>query len=205
VGIDWEQLAALEGKSTTGDPSPSTLFVRLKDLHATAAQTDSIMKQIKNVLTEDGVAASYVNQVKSAQDSAQQVLSIGAIFNVTAFIMAAVGAIGLLSTLSMSVFERQKEIGVMRSIGAGSGTIASQFLFEGILVGFIAWIIGIPLGYLFGVGLMKALPFGFVKFEYSPVGLVIGLVGMLVIATIASLWPSVSAARKTVSDILRYQ
>ena len=49
--------------------------------------------------------------------------------------MAAVGAIGLLSTLSMSVFERLREIGVMRSIGASSFTVAGQFLTEGMLVG----------------------------------------------------------------------
>jgi putative ABC transport system permease protein len=205
IGMYWESLAALEGRSTTGQPSPNTLYIRLKNTKATAPQVEAILKQITNILLTNGIAANYVNQVKSAEDSAQQVLSIGAIFNMTAFIMAAVGAIGLLSTLSMSVFERQKEIGVMRSIGAGSGTIAGQFLFEGILVGLIAWIIGVPLGYLFGVALMKALPFSFVQFEYSPVGLAIGLVGMLVIATIASLWPSISAARKTVSDILRYQ
>jgi putative ABC transport system permease protein len=177
----------------------------MKNPKVTGAEVDTIMKAITKLLLDHGIAASYVNQVKSAEQSAQQVLSIGAIFNMTAFIMAAVGAIGLLSTLSMSVFERQKEIGVMRSIGAGSGTIAGQFLFEGILVGCIAWLIGLPLSYLFGIGLMKALPFSFIKFEFPIAGLVIGLVGMLVIATIASLWPSISAARKTVSDILRYQ
>jgi len=35
--------------------------------------------------------------------------------------------------------------------------------------------------------------------------MVFGLVGMLAVVTVASLWPSLSAARKTVSDILRYQ
>ncbi len=35
--------------------------------------------------------------------------------------------------------------------------------------------------------------------------MMIGLIGMLVVTTIASLWPSLGAARKTVSDILRYQ
>ena len=205
IGMYWEQLAALEGRSTTGEPSPNTLFIRLKDSKATSAQVEAVLKAIQKNLLDNGIAASYLNQVKSAEVSAQQILSSGAMFNMTSFIMAAVGAIGLLSTLSMSVFERQKEIGVMRSIGAGSGTIAGQFLFEGILVGFIAWLIGVPLSYLFGVGFMKVLPFSFVKFQYPPAVLVIGLVGMLVIATIASLWPSIGAARKTVSDILRYQ
>jgi len=205
IGMYWEQLAALEGRSLSGDPSPSVLFVRLKNPKASSIEVDSIMKAISTVLLENGIASNYINQVKSAEESAQQITSSGAIFNMTALIMAAVGAIGLLSTLSMSVFERQKEIGVMRSIGAGSGTIAAQFLFEGILIGLIAWLIGIPLSYLFGIGLMKSMPFGFITLKFPLAGLAIGLVGMLVIATIASLWPSIGAARKTVSDILRYQ
>jgi putative ABC transport system permease protein len=205
IGMYWEQLAALEGRSTTGESSPSALYVHLKNADATSEEVEEIMKAISKNLLANGIAANYINQVKSAEDSAQQILSLGAIFNMTALIMAAVGAIGLLSTLSMSVFERQKEIGVMRSIGAGSGTIASQFLFEGILVGLIAWLVGVPLSYLLGLMLMKSLPFSFAKFTFPLAGLAIGLVGMLVIATIASLWPSISAARKTVSDILRYQ
>jgi ABC-type antimicrobial peptide transport system permease subunit len=116
-----------------------------------------------------------------------------------------VGAIGLLATLSMAVFERQKEIGVMRSIGAGSVAVAGQFLVEGILVGVIAWVIGVPLSILLAQGLAAALPFGVTDIDYPPISLLIGLAGMIIVATISSLWPSISAARKTVSEILRYQ
>jgi putative ABC transport system permease protein len=124
----------------------------------------------------------------------------------TSVVMAAVGAIGLLTTLSMAVFERQKEIGVMRSIGAGSFTIVSQFEVEGILIGVLAWLVAVPLSYLLAVSLMNALDFGeFIQFHYPIWVLFLGLGGTVAIAFIASLWPSVAAARRTVSDILRYQ
>ncbi len=119
--------------------------------------------------------------------------------------MAAVGAIGLLSTLSMSVFERQKEIGVMRSIEASSVKVISQFLVEGILVGITAWVVAVPLSYLLGIGLVGMMPSGIKDIGYDPISLVYGLIGMIVIATIASIWPALSAARKTVSEIIRYQ
>ncbi len=105
----------------------------------------------------------------------------------------------------MAVYERQREIGVMRSIGAGSGTIMTQFLLEGILVGVFAWIAAAPLSYILGYGLSKVLPFTYVVFRYPPLLLVIGLVGVVMIAALASLWPSLGASRKTVSSILRYQ
>lgn len=94
----------------------------------------------------------------------------------------------------------------MRSIGAGSTTIALQFLTEGIVVGVIAWLVGIPL--MVGIQLLLLDVTGFSEtfpFEFSVTAVVVGLVGMLVITAIASLWPSLGAARKTVSDILRYQ
>jgi putative ABC transport system permease protein len=117
-----------------------------------------------------------------------------------------VGALGLLTTLSMSVFERQKEIGVMRSIGAGSSTVAIQFLTEGLVVGVIAWLVGIPLMLLIQYALLTITGFNETfPFQFSPTAVIIGLIGMLIVTTIASLWPSLGAARKTVSDILRYQ
>jgi putative ABC transport system permease protein len=127
------------------------------------------------------------------------------IFNIVSFVLALVGAVGLLATLSMSVLERQKEIGVMRSIGAGSGTIVSQFLVEGVLVGVIAWLTALPLSVGLGFGLIAMLDFSEFNFSYPPQVAFLGLFGVILIAAVASIWPSVSAARRTVSDILRYQ
>jgi len=205
VGLHWQELAALEGRDLAGDPAPNILFVRTENPDATSKEVDGTIKAISRLLLDHGVTANYVNQVAAAEESAQQILSFGMIFSLTAIVMAAVGAIGLLTTLSMSVFERQKEIGVMRSIGAGSITIAGQFLVEGILVGVISWLIGVPLSYVLGLALLKAMPFGFIAYSYPLINLLIGLVGMVVIATVSSLWPSIGAARKTVSQIIRYQ
>jgi ABC-type antimicrobial peptide transport system permease subunit len=205
VGMFWEALAALEGRALEGEPATNALLIQLENRDATSDQVDEVIKATTKVLVDQGITATYTNQVQVAETNAEDMLSLALVFNMTSFVMAAVGAIGLLSTLTMSVFERQKEIGVMRSIGAGSGTVAGQFLVEGILVGLVAWVIGAPLSYLLGMGLMEVLPFGFIEFIYPPISLVIGLVGMIVIATIASLWPSISAARKTVAEIIRYQ
>jgi ABC-type antimicrobial peptide transport system permease subunit len=142
--------------------------------------------------------------VEQAEAVANDVMSFGLIFGMTAAVMAAVGAIGLLAALSMAVFERQKEIGVMRSIGASSATIAGQFLTEGMLVGLAAWVVGVPFAYLFSQVLASMLSFG-IEIPFAPFSLLVGLVGMVIVATISSLWPSISAARKTVSEILRYQ
>ena len=65
---------------------------------------------------------------------------------------------------------------------------------------------GIPFSYALNRTLIQQFNFeNTIGSEYPLHTLLLGLAGMLVIATTASLWPSITAARKTVSDILRYQ
>lgn len=158
------------------------------------------------MLAENGIAATLTNQVEFVEDTSQQVLSIGVILNLASLVMAAVGAIGLLTTLSIAVFERQKEIGIMRSVGATSPVIITQFMIEGLLVGIMAWLAAVPLSLGLAHGINALLPFDdFIEFSFPFVLLPAGMIGILLIAAISSIWPSMMAARKTVSDILRYQ
>ena len=206
VGMDWLALADLEGKSRDGAPRPNSIQVILADDNPTSDEIDLKIGAIRDVLQANGVSAGFVNWVASLE-AITALLTLGSlVMNTAAALIGAVGAIGLLSTLSMSVFERQKEIGVMRSVGATSRTVAGQFLVEGLAVGFIAWLIGLPVSY--GIYRMMVVAFGFgdvAGLRYPPDTVLRGLAATLLIATVASLWPSLAAARRTVSDILRYR
>jgi putative ABC transport system permease protein len=206
--MEWQALATLVGSTNSkGEPAPTSMLVQMAASDPTVEQVDDIIDEIDEVLLSNGIAASQVNQVKVAEDLAQMITTFGMMFQSAAIVMAAVGAIGLLSTLSMSVFERLREIGVMRSIGASSFTVTSQFLVEGMVVGMSAWIVAAPLSYLLALGLISSLGMdsAIEGIGYEPIALLIGLIGMIVITVLASIGPSLSAARKTVSEILRYQ
>jgi ABC-type antimicrobial peptide transport system permease subunit len=206
IALYWEDLAKLQGVSLEGDPVPSALQVILARRHPTASQVDSAISAINDVLLAHGINANYVNWIRSTDAITQLIQTAGIVLNTAAALIAAVGAIGLLSVLSMSVFERQKEIGVMRSVGATSTAVAFQFLIEGLIVSVIAWLLGIPLSYALDHNLIAQFNFEHAAgVQYPPVALLLGLGSMLIIGTVASLWPSITAARKTVSDILRYQ
>jgi len=99
-------------------------------------------------MLDEGIPTGFFNFVDLVDQISQGFTLIQVILQAVALLIALVGALGLLTTLSMSVFERQKEIGVMRSIGASSSTVAGQFLTEGLVVGVIAWIVGLPLAVL---------------------------------------------------------
>ncbi|RPJ24431.1 MAG: ABC transporter permease, partial [Planctomycetaceae bacterium] len=70
--------------------------------------------------------------------------------NLTALSMIAlfVGMFLIYNSLSSAVVERRKDIAILRAVGAGRGAIAGVFLVEGLLVGMIGTLVGIPLGVL---------------------------------------------------------
>jgi putative ABC transport system permease protein len=206
IFVHWQVLARLGGfVDAQGEPVAAALLAKLKNGDPSVDEVEVVMDRIAELLLAEGIPASLSSQVEDSEEAADDVMIFGMVFGMTAAVMAAVGAIGLLAALSMAVFERQKEIGVMRSIGAGSLTISGQFLIEGILVGLAAWIVGVPLGYGFSKALVEMLPFFGIEIPFAPISLVVGLIGIVTVATISSLWPSISAARKTVSEIIRYQ
>ena len=59
-----------------------------------------------------------------------------------------VGMFLIYNTLSSAVVERRKDIAILRAVGAGRGAIASVFLVEGLVLGAVGTVVGIPLGVL---------------------------------------------------------
>jgi putative ABC transport system permease protein len=70
--------------------------------------------------------------------------------NLTALSMIAlfVGMFVIYNTLSSAVVERRRDIAILRAVGAGRGAIAGVFLVEGVLIGAMGTLLGIPLGVL---------------------------------------------------------
>jgi ABC-type transport system, involved in lipoprotein release, permease component len=126
-----------------------------------------------------------------------------------AVMIAIVGGLGLMGTMSINVLERTREIGVMRAIGASNGDIQGIVIVEGLVIGLISWsvsiLVAIPItGVLcFGVGM--AILTAPMPAVYGVTGIVAWLVFTLVLATIASSLPARRASRLTVRDTLAYE
>ena len=61
-------------------------------------------------------------------------------------LIIAVAVFNILSSLTMSVYEKKKDIGILRSMGTTENSIKKIFMFEGILIGVIGTIVGIAIG-----------------------------------------------------------
>jgi len=126
-----------------------------------------------------------------------------------AVLAAVVGSVGLMSTMTINVVERGREIGVMRAIGATSVAIVGIFIAEGVLVGVLSWLIAAPLSYpgalVFNNLVSKTLFQIPLDFDYSTGGMVGWLAIVVVLSALASLWPALSATQVTVREALAYE
>lgn len=122
--------------------------------------------------------------------------------------MAIVGLLGLASAQGISVAERTREFGIMRTIGGTNGVIIRNILSEGLFIGFLsvaaAILLSLPL--TMGIGrLVGTMSFGLpLPLMLSHSGLAIWLAILIFGSTAASLVPAFRAARLTIRETLAY-
>ena len=126
-----------------------------------------------------------------------------------AVLIALVGGLGLMSTMSMNVLERTRELGVMRAIGASDGDVVQMVVVEGLLIGLISWGLGtalaVPISQVLGTAVGMALMSTPLALTFAWDGFVIWLVVVLVLSALASILPARNASRITIRDALAYE
>ncbi|MDP4147093.1 MAG: ABC transporter permease [Bacillota bacterium] len=108
-------------------------------------KVDAVQKK----LTKDGYYASSFKQVQE---------TIGSMLSGVKLVVGAIGAISLLvaafgiaNTMNMSIYERKKEIGVMKVIGAGLWDVKKIFIGEASAIGLLGGIVGVAIGFLINI------------------------------------------------------
>src|SRR5579884_2057780 len=180
------------------------LYVRLADRDR--ANVDAAANTISDALAKADLANTPVKLYEQEENSQRAFAVFILMFLLMILIVSVVGALGLFGTLSMNVLERRREIGVMRSLGASTGTILWIFLLEGLLLGLLGWGLGAILGGPSSRLLVEFLSDKLLAMEYvpAPESLVVTLIAILGVAFISSIGPALAAARMRIAEILRY-
>ena len=135
---------AIPGQPTTKSGKPYKFFaysnamVQVDDID----QVDAVASEIQKLGYKVSTNAEYVKSMQKQFAMIQAVL--GGIGAVSLF----VAAIGIMNTMMMSIYERTKEIGVIKVLGCSLKNIKQMFLLEAAFIGFIGGLIGNLLSFL---------------------------------------------------------
>lgn len=202
--MDYEVLSRL-----VGDVGMAPMVMVKTEEHSAAYQTE-MSTVIEDAITAKGFRVGAVAPAALDRQTIESIfIIIFVLLSLVAVILAIVGGLGLMGTMSINVLERTREIGVMRAVGASTRSILRIVVFEGMLVGGISWLIGtflsLPISRYLSTMVGEEFLNSSLDYRFSTSGMLLWLLLVVVLAGIASFLPARRASRVTVREVLAYE
>ncbi|MBP9700684.1 ABC transporter permease, partial [Candidatus Woesebacteria bacterium] len=154
---------------------------------------------------------------RSVADTVQQIdrlfASVRILLGILGMVALSVAALGMFNTLTVSLLERTREVGLMKAMGMKSHEVQELFLTESMVMGFFGGILGIGMGW--GAGKMlgvflSALSLtkgqGFIDISYLPFSFTAFIFLLsLTVGICTGIYPARRATRISALDALRYE
>lgn len=175
------------------------MTVKVKDpneAEAVAKRVDAVFANSSDE-TKTGTEKAFTKQFMEQMGNIGRIL-ISVVFAVF-FTMLLVTA----NTMAQSVRERTNEIGVLKTLGFGSGSVLSLVIGEALLLTILGGLIGFGLAYLGVSSLQPMMKQYFPIFEIDSSTLIVALALMVGLGVITGLWPAVAAMRLKITEALR--
>ena len=201
-GATWEEMGGVislrDAQSYMGRPRKVTMYmVKVDDPSLALGIVERINAEMPDA--HANLSGDFVEQMPDMQ-------AMDAMMGAISFLAIAVGGIGVLNTMLMSVLERTREIGVLRALGWRRRRVLGMIINESLLLGLIGGVVGIlvafGLTFLFSLipmfGSMLTAQWDLVIFGRAlAVALLLGLLG--------GLYPAYRATRLQPVEALRYE
>ncbi|NYB53047.1 MAG: ABC transporter permease [Methanobacteriaceae archaeon] len=177
----------------------SMIFIKLKNNASLEEVTSSIEKNYTDELVTIKTVADFnrVNKGLETIDTASWAISLLAIL---------IGGIGVINTMVMSVYERTREIGVLKASGWKNRRIMIMIMGESVVLTLVSYIIGLIIG-IGAVEVILSTPTmgGFIEPVYSLELFIKALLIAFLVGLVGGLYPAFRASRLAPTEALRYE
>lgn len=200
------------------DDKKSYVFAPFSDVVSMGVEKYSIAKVLSS---SENTLSQVRNRVETmgfvTQSIVDTLIQVNKLFRVMRFLLGAFGAIafvvalfGMFNTLTVSLLERSREVGVMKTIGTTDDDIMRLFLVESLFVGVFGGVTGIVSGVLLGMGINTIFVAWqsdkSVRLFYAPFGFLLFILCLSVFVGLCTgIYPSYRARKVNPLDALRYE
>lgn len=195
--------ATLGMAAKQGIANSSTIKIKVDDRENVA----TVRKDIENI----GFSTEYIG------DTMDQIAQVFSLFRLTlgglGFIALIIAALGAFNTLTISLMERIREIGLLKTFGVKRREIFFLFIAEALIIGTMGGVIGVLLGNGVGLGINAFLQVLATRSHSDPVSIFYAppifnlymIVGAIIIGFITGLYPAYRAIKSSALNIFRYE
>lgn len=184
-----------------------TNYSQLKVVSKTQESLDTIRKQI------EGTGFSTASVVDTVEQITRLFSSIRLVLGVMGMIALAVASLGMFNTLTISLMERTREVGLMKAMGMTTVEVQELFLTESIIMGFCAGMSGLLSGFIFGKLLSLVLSIfsltkgqGFLNISFIPFSFIVAIMILSFIVGVGTgIFPARRSKKISALDALRYE
>ena len=205
VGI-YEESSLLTGlvidleeyRTVGGAAQDQLLYVVTED----GANTDQVLKDVEDIAKANPLL-QVLDQTQVKEDNSAQLDQLLFFVYGLLGLSVIIAALGVVNTLSLSVVERTRELGLLRAVGATRRQVRRAVRWEAVVVSVLGAVLGIGAGLVIGIGLQQALKDAGIEVLAIPVPALIWIVVLaMVIGVLASVLPARRASRLNILDAI---
>ncbi len=180
------------------DPPGASAAVREALARDSRASVEEVLERYPTVEVED--------QAEFRQSQESQITSFIRVVEVLIGLSFVIALIGIVNTLSLSVLERTREIGLLRSVGMTRNQLRRSIYWEALIVAVFGGMLGVSVGAVFGAAASLALPESFVQTLAVPwLDLLVFLAISAVAGLLAAILPALRAGRMNILQAIAHE
>ncbi len=174
--------------------------------YAPGADQAAARASVEALVARDYPSVDVNDQEQTKQAYVTQVDQVFAIVYVLLILSVFISAFGIVNTLGLSIYERIRELGLLRAVGMSKRQVKRMIRVEAVIIAVLGALLGLVVGILFGWALQRALSDVGIDRLAIPVGqLVFMLIVAALIGVIAAILPARRASRINVLEAITYE